>query len=211
MKNPPKIFSKINTAIPLPCHPKVLIKLNRLCDSGATASRDITRLATMDPALNRFVRLETKTHPPTVARCAQLSDSGARKVVGLSDMVRFHVLHRYGGIYVDADVLFVRDMSELCGSSFPYYWGELSAPNTAVFGADAERTFLTRYMDFVQSRGLQSSRALIIPCLELETITRKRWISPTVSRFYTLMRLTRRGWPSKSGASCRKTVLWLCP
>jgi len=58
VKNPPKIFSKINTAIPLPCHPKVLIKLNRLCDSGAAASRDITRLATMDPALTiKIMRL----------------------------------------------------------------------------------------------------------------------------------------------------------
>ncbi|MEJ2472549.1 MAG: HDOD domain-containing protein [Desulfobacterales bacterium] len=66
MKNPPKIFSKINTAIPLPCHPKVLIKLNRLCDSGATASRDITRLATMDPALTiKIMRLHGGGVPKT--------------------------------------------------------------------------------------------------------------------------------------------------
>jgi signal transduction histidine kinase/HD-like signal output (HDOD) protein len=66
VKNPPKIFSKINTAIPLPCHPKVLIKLNRLCDSGATASRDITRLATMDPALTiKIMRLHGGGVPKT--------------------------------------------------------------------------------------------------------------------------------------------------
>ena len=66
MKNPPKIFNKINTAIPLPCHPKVLIKLNRLCDSGATASRDITRLATMDPALTiKIMRLHGSGDPKT--------------------------------------------------------------------------------------------------------------------------------------------------
>ena len=66
MKNPPKIFSKINTAIPLPCHPQVLIKLNRLCDSSTAVSRDITRLVTMDPALTiKIMRLyggeDTKT------------------------------------------------------------------------------------------------------------------------------------------------------
>ena len=66
MKNPPKIFSKINTAIPLPCHPKVLIKLNRLCDSGIAASRDITRLAIMDPALTiKIMRLHGGGNPKT--------------------------------------------------------------------------------------------------------------------------------------------------
>lgn len=66
MKNPPKIFSKINTAIPLPCHPKVLIKLNRLCDSGTATSRDITRLATMDPALTiKIMRLHGGGDPKT--------------------------------------------------------------------------------------------------------------------------------------------------
>ena len=66
MKNPPKIFSKINTAIPLPCHPKVLVKLNRLCDSGTAASRDITRLATMDPALTiKIMRLHSGGDPKT--------------------------------------------------------------------------------------------------------------------------------------------------
>ncbi|MEN8808388.1 MAG: HDOD domain-containing protein [Desulfobacterales bacterium] len=66
MKNPPKIFSKINTAIPLPCHPRVLIKLNRLCDSGTAASRDITRLATMDPALTiKVMRLHGGGNPKT--------------------------------------------------------------------------------------------------------------------------------------------------
>ncbi|MGD2009885.1 MAG: HDOD domain-containing protein [Desulfobacterales bacterium] len=66
MKNPPKIFSKINTAIPLPCHPRVLIKLNRLCDSSTAASRDITRLATMDPALTiKIMRLHGGGNPKT--------------------------------------------------------------------------------------------------------------------------------------------------
>ena len=66
MKNPPKIFSKINTAIPLPCHPQVLIKLNRLCDSGTATSRDITRLATIDPALTiKIMRLHGGGEPKT--------------------------------------------------------------------------------------------------------------------------------------------------
>jgi signal transduction histidine kinase/HD-like signal output (HDOD) protein len=66
VQNSPKIFSKINTAIPLPCHPRVLIKLNRLCDSGTAASRDIARLAAMDPALTiKIMRLHGGGDPKT--------------------------------------------------------------------------------------------------------------------------------------------------
>jgi signal transduction histidine kinase/HD-like signal output (HDOD) protein len=66
VKNPPKIFSKINTAIPLPSHPTVLIKLNRLGDSGTATSRDITRLAAMDPALTiKIMRLHGGGNPKT--------------------------------------------------------------------------------------------------------------------------------------------------
>jgi signal transduction histidine kinase/HD-like signal output (HDOD) protein len=64
VKNPPKIFNKINTAIPLPCHPQVLIKLNRLCNSGTATCRAMNRLVTMDPALTmKIMRVQGGGNP----------------------------------------------------------------------------------------------------------------------------------------------------
>ncbi len=64
VKNPSKIISKINTAIPLPCLPQVLVKLNRLCNSDAPSLEHLTRLVTMDPTLAlKFLRLETVIDP----------------------------------------------------------------------------------------------------------------------------------------------------
>ena len=66
MKNPPKIFDKINTAIPLPCHPRVLIALSRLCGSETASLQDVARLAAMDPALTiKLMRLPRAGDPLT--------------------------------------------------------------------------------------------------------------------------------------------------
>ncbi|RIB19136.1 hypothetical protein C2G38_1889039, partial [Gigaspora rosea] len=56
------------------------------------------------------------------------------KSVTLSDLVRFVVLHNYGGIYIDADVLLVRDMRPLyyANFEFSYRWSYLNEYNTAV-------------------------------------------------------------------------------
>ena len=64
VKNPPKIINKINTAIPLPCLPQVLVKLNRLCNSDAPSLEELTRLVAMDPALTlKILRLEAAADP----------------------------------------------------------------------------------------------------------------------------------------------------
>lgn len=64
VKNPPKIISKINTAVPLPCLPQVLVKLNRLCNSDEPSLEHLTRLVAMDPILAlKFLRLETVIDP----------------------------------------------------------------------------------------------------------------------------------------------------
>ncbi|CAG8609709.1 14861_t:CDS:1 [Acaulospora colombiana] len=56
------------------------------------------------------------------------------KVVSYSDTVRFVLLHRYGGIYVDADTIFLRDMSPLyyLDYEFSYRWSFKFDYNTAV-------------------------------------------------------------------------------
>jgi WD repeat and SOF domain-containing protein 1 len=54
--------------------------------------------------------------------------------VVLSDLARFLLCHRYGGIYVDADVIFLRDWTELLNApwAFAYRWSRLPAYNTAI-------------------------------------------------------------------------------
>lgn len=49
-------------------------------------------------------------------------------------MARFLLTHRYGGIYLDADTILLRDWEELWGwkGSFGYRWSRLSTYNTAV-------------------------------------------------------------------------------
>lgn len=52
----------------------------------------------------------------------------------LSDMARFVLCHRFGGTYLDADTIFLRDWEELWGwkGAFAYRWSRLEKYNTAV-------------------------------------------------------------------------------
>lgn len=81
-----------------------------------------------------------------------------RLSVILSDMVRFVLCHRYGGIYLDADTLLLRDWEELWGwrGAFAYRWSRLEKYNTAVLrmnkgsalGTFLFRTALKNGLDF---------------------------------------------------------------
>ena len=57
-----------------------------------------------------------------------------RLTVVLSDMARFVLTHRFGGIYLDADTVLLRDWEELWGwkGAFAYRWSRLEKYNTAV-------------------------------------------------------------------------------
>jgi WD repeat and SOF domain-containing protein 1 len=57
-----------------------------------------------------------------------------RGSVGLSDMARFVLCHRFGGVYLDADIILLRDWAELfhSPSAFAYRWSRLDVYNTAV-------------------------------------------------------------------------------
>lgn len=86
------------------------------------------------------------------------SDSYDKLSVVLSDMVRFVLCHRFGGIYLDADTLFLRDWEELWGwkGAFAYRWSRLLKYNTAVLrlhrqsalGSFLFRTALKNGLDF---------------------------------------------------------------
>jgi hypothetical protein len=49
-----------------------------------------------------------------------------------SDVVRFTLLAKYGGLYVDVDTLFLRDMMPLAPLEFTYLWSVTGKFNTAV-------------------------------------------------------------------------------
>lgn len=86
------------------------------------------------------------------------SSSYDRMSVILSDMARFVLCHRFGGIYLDADTIFLRDWEELWGwhGAFAYRWSRLKKYNTAVLklnkgsalGTFLFRTALKNLLDF---------------------------------------------------------------
>jgi WD repeat and SOF domain-containing protein 1 len=86
------------------------------------------------------------------------SSSYDRLSVILSDMARFILCHRFGGIYLDADTIFLRDWEELWGwkGAFAYRWSRLEKYNTAVLhlnkgsavGSFLFRTALKNGLDF---------------------------------------------------------------
>jgi WD repeat and SOF domain-containing protein 1 len=86
------------------------------------------------------------------------SSSYDRLSVILSDMARFILCHRFGGIYLDADTIFLRDWEELWGwrGAFAYRWSRLEKYNTAVLklnkgsalGSFLFRTALKNLLDF---------------------------------------------------------------
>ncbi|KAH7104568.1 hypothetical protein BKA62DRAFT_748456 [Auriculariales sp. MPI-PUGE-AT-0066] len=85
-------------------------------------------------------------------------DSYDRISVVLSDMARFVLCHRFGGVYLDADTLLLRDWEELWGwrGAFAYRWSRLPRYNTAILrmnrgsalGSFLFRTALRNGLDF---------------------------------------------------------------
>ena len=86
------------------------------------------------------------------------SSSYDRLSVILSDLARFILCHRFGGIYMDVDNIFLRDWEELWGwnGAFAYRWSRLEKYNTAVLrmnkgsalGSFLFRTALKNGLDF---------------------------------------------------------------
>ncbi|KAF5313424.1 hypothetical protein D9611_008533 [Ephemerocybe angulata] len=89
---------------------------------------------------------------------SQTMETYDRLSVILSDMARFVLCHRFGGIYLDADTIFLRDWEELWGwkGAFAYRWSRLPDYNTAVLrmnknsalGSMLFRTALKNGLDF---------------------------------------------------------------
>ncbi|SGY17886.1 BQ5605_C015g07923 [Microbotryum silenes-dioicae] len=67
-------------------------------------------------------------------RVGSTSHKYDRLTVVLSDMARFVLTHRFGGVYLDADTILLRDWEELFNwhGAFAYRWSRLEKYNTAV-------------------------------------------------------------------------------
>jgi hypothetical protein len=59
--------------------------------------------------------------------------------VAYSDFIRFLVLYKYGGIYTDGDVLYLRDMRPFWKKNFVYRWSFARDYNTAIMGLQRGR------------------------------------------------------------------------
>lgn len=129
-----------------------------------------------------------------------------RASVEESDLVRFILCHRYGGIYLDVDVLFLRDWEELWGwqGAFAYRWSRLDRYNTAVLrlhrqsalgtfllrtgyrnGMNFHPASISRYMQDAQMKSLllQAPVALFDPAwLDVEEFERDRPPQPHFTR-----------------------------
>ncbi|KAG0035380.1 hypothetical protein BGZ81_008979 [Podila clonocystis] len=76
------------------------------------------------------------------------------KPVALSDEARFLILNRNGGIYLDADVLLLKDMSPFydSGLEFAYEWSRTRMYNTAILRLYKESTVARRILDGAHAR-----------------------------------------------------------
>ncbi len=50
----------------------------------------------------------------------------------MSDAVRFVILHKYGGMYIDTDILLLRDLQPFYTHEFAYRWSKTKEFNTAI-------------------------------------------------------------------------------
>jgi len=93
--------------------------------------------------------LRTKISPTVNHTGSKSSTSYDKLSAVISDIARFILCHRFGGIYLDADTIFLRDWEELWGwkGAFTYRWSRLERYNTAILHMNkgsALGTFLFR-------------------------------------------------------------------
>ena len=77
-----------------------------------------------------------------------------RSMVRLSDLLRFHLLKQYGGIYLDSDMLLLRDLTPLCNATFTYQWSDKDADNSAIFGCPKNCRFVNQFIRNARSNSL---------------------------------------------------------
>ncbi|KAF9309030.1 hypothetical protein BG003_010295 [Podila horticola] len=78
--------------------------------------------------------------------------------VALSDEARFLILYKYGGMYLDADVLLLKDMSPFydSGIQFAYEWSNTEMYNTAVLKLNQNSSVARRILDGAKARAKEA-------------------------------------------------------
>lgn len=102
-------------------------------EAALSNARQLEANSTMN-ATGIAAPLPTKHKDELFERVGSTSQKYDRLTVVLSDMARFVLTHRFGGVYLDADTLLLRDWQELFGwhGAFAYRWSRLEKYNTAV-------------------------------------------------------------------------------
>ena len=96
--------------------------------------------------------LLSNSQDPILRICAQSLHDTPNNMVVLSDVIRFMALYFYGGIYADADVIFMRDMRDLHGLAFAYKWDRnVLYYNTAVMGMPVKSPVVLQIIYHFQS------------------------------------------------------------
>ncbi|KAG0296662.1 hypothetical protein BGZ98_000868 [Dissophora globulifera] len=130
----------------------------------------------VSPPLNRFVKIhmwdqeaqETYAYPALMTDLDSNNRDGQQQgqeqsgpnataailPVALSDEARFLILYHYGGMYLDADVLLLRDMSPLydSGMEFAYEWSNTQQYNTAVLRLNRGGGVARRVLDGAKAK-----------------------------------------------------------
>ncbi|KAF9959288.1 hypothetical protein BGZ70_008890 [Mortierella alpina] len=86
------------------------------------------------------------------------------KPVALSDEARFLILNRNGGIYLDADVLLLKDMSPFhdSGIEFAYEWSHTRMYNTAILRLYPRSSVARRILDGAKNREMEILRKKLL-------------------------------------------------
>ncbi|KAM0790543.1 hypothetical protein ACM66B_003411 [Microbotryomycetes sp. NB124-2] len=103
-------------------------------EAALSSARDAQGTTSAANATGIAAPLPTKARDELFERVGSTSTKYDRLTVVLSDMARFVLTHRFGGVYLDADTLLLRDWEELFNwhGSFAYRWSRLEKYNTAV-------------------------------------------------------------------------------
>ncbi|KAF9379486.1 hypothetical protein CPB97_008934 [Podila verticillata] len=90
------------------------------------------------------------------------STGTATPPVALSDEARFLILYRYGGMYLDADVLLLKDISPFydSGLEFAYEWSNTEMYNTAVLRLNQNSSVARRILDGARGRAKEVQERL---------------------------------------------------
>lgn len=77
----------------------------------------------------------TEKDSKTMRSCVDSLRRASHDLVAFSDLIRFLALYYFGGIYADADMIFLKDLQNFQGVSFAYKWDRnVQFYNTALMG-----------------------------------------------------------------------------